>query len=222
MRRPHQQPSTPESAALMVPPQDAWTRNVVPPNVWVAQAVLDDREDDLRRRVVVGLEQVAIAGIQRERPRDHRLRFSQRLGVLRRPGVDLRVQIDLGQQHGAAASGGAAIGAGARAAAGRPMAFSSLTTKSKISWRVFCGRRRGAECIVFGHQRDVAEQIDPVPVAERPEEPGLGPEHLDVRRELGRDVPLGQLGVGGLAQELVGQADLEGDPVIHRDDERVG
>ncbi len=148
------------------------------------QAILDDREDDLRRGIVVRLEQMTIAGVQRERARDHLLRRRQGLGVLRRAGVDLRVQVELGQQHRRGFLGGAAIGSAARRRRqvglhGGQLAHQEIEDRlaGALQWRGEPDR------IGLRHQRDVAEQIDPVPVAERPEEPGLGPERLDGRRE---------------------------------------
>ena len=56
-----------------------------------------------------------------------------------------------------------------------------------------------------------------VPVAERAEEPRLGPVGRDLGPERGADVAARvQLLVRGLAQELVRHADLEVDPVVHR------
>ena len=48
----------------MLPPQPAWIRNVIPPQVWVWAPSCVDGEDDLGRRVVVGREDVPELGVQ--------------------------------------------------------------------------------------------------------------------------------------------------------------
>jgi len=43
--------------------------------------------------------------------------------------------------------------------------------------------RRGAEGIVLGDERDVSEEIESVPVAERPQEPRFRAVEVDVRAQ---------------------------------------
>ena len=63
-------------------------------------AVVGDREDQFRRRMVVREEKVLVARVQRVRPRDHLLDLGARVRIARGAGVDLRVQVHLRQQHG--------------------------------------------------------------------------------------------------------------------------
>jgi len=83
------------------------------------------------------------------------------------------------------------------------MAFSSLTMKCS------------ADRVGFGQQRDVPEEIDAMPVAQGPQETGLGAVGLDGVLERGAHAPRRQHRIRRLAQELVRDGDLKEDPVIH-------
>ena len=83
------------------------------------------------------------------------------------------------------------------------------------------GWRRSADGVGLGHERDVPEQIDPVPVAEGSEESRFSAVLLDGGLERAGDAMRGERIVRRLTQELVGQRRLEEDPVIHRLREHV-
>ncbi len=185
--------------------------------------ILNHREDDLGRSVIVSLEQVAIAGVQRERAGNHLLDGGQRLSILRCAGVHLGIQVQLGQEHGRGFPGGPAIGCrtGAREQIGLNGGQLAHQKIEDLLARALKWRLGPPDRVFFSDQRDVAIEVDPVPVAEGPKEPGFRPEDLDVGREIRGDISFGQLGLGGLPEKLVRHAHLEGDPIVHGDDERV-
>ena len=184
--------------------------------------VLGRDENQFRGRVVVRLEVVEEAGIEGVAAGDHRLCFSERARIVRRARVDGGIQVELGQQH---------VRCFRRRAPIRRRALRGQLTDDVVELahdvcvnvrarRLFgWGRPEG---IVLGHQRDVSEEIDPMPVAQCPQEPSFGAVEVNVGAQ--RRIHLTarvELRVGTLAQELVHHHDLIKDAVVHRVDHAV-
>ena len=147
---------------------------------------------------------------------EHGLGGRERLGPVRRAGVDARVQIELGQKHVRSRCRCSAVAA--RNARVRQVGFDRIQlAHDEVVDVGTLGlfRRRSADRVGFGQQRDVPEEIDAMPITQGPEEPCFGAVRPDGVPERGADAPRGQHGIRRLAQELVGDGDLEEDPVIH-------
>src|SRR5881409_60776 len=118
-----------------------------------------------------------------------------------------------------AATYGRATPAVRRGALGRQRILDGVELGHHVAVEAVAGgllRRSGSQRVRFSHQRDVSEEIDPVPVAQGSEEPGLGAVELDVGPERGIVlVPFRELRIRALAQELVGQHHLVEDAIIH-------
>src|SRR5436309_9535436 len=75
-----------------------------------------------------------------------------------------------------------------RSALGRQRILDGVELGHHVAVEAVAGgllRRSGSQRVRFSHQRDVSEEIDPVPVAQGSEEPGLGAVELDVGPERG-------------------------------------
>ena len=143
-------------------------------------AIERDCEDDLGRRVVVGQEVVAVRRGQGVHTGvNHRFGGGPCLVVRRRAGVDSRVEVHVGQQHLRGPRRGPAVrrrtGRGQVGQNGGQLAHDEPIDAVARDW----GRRRAAEGIGLGRERAVPEHVDEVPVAERAQEPRLGPVVMD-------------------------------------------
>jgi hypothetical protein len=91
----------------------------------------------------------------------------------------------------------------------------------KISARVLCfgGVRPNANSSVTSGM--IAEEVDAVPVAQRPKETGFRAIALDVREQVTGHTTRGEQRVGRLSQKLVHEANLEIHAAIHGAEELV-
>ena len=186
-----------------------------------AEAVKGNREDDFLGVVVVGEEQVAVVGLQRVPCCDDLVALGDAIRVLCRPGIHLGVEVQLGEEGPGSGFVGPSVFVGTR---GRQIGFDSQQLRLDVFEKIGAGNLFGdirTDGVLIRHKGDIAVEVEGVVVAQGAQEAGLGAVGFDIGRIGAGYTAFCELGIAGLADELIADRDLVIDPVVERFEEGV-
>ncbi len=183
------------------------------------------REDEFTGTgvVVVRQEQIAVIGSQGVSGYgSHLVAISDAIAVLGRTGVYFRIQIQTAQQGPGSSFVGTAIFIGTCIL---QFCLDGLQLILDIGEEIGTAdlrRQKRTHVVPFRYKGNVSEQIQRMVVTQRPQEASFRAHITDLRGIGSREITLSQFSRCTLANELVGQRDLEENAAIEGADKHVG